>query len=151
MKTSTQSLGLSRALVALAVALAFGPALAQEGGGLAPLATAPVSAISVGAGLASGDEKDRARFGMFNGLRTHDVTGLLGFGYYNRDAASGRWMSLEGRNLGLDNRELGLSYRRLGDLKFNVDYSEITRHDPRTINSSLVGAGTTTARRVTQA
>jgi MtrB/PioB family decaheme-associated outer membrane protein len=53
-------------------------------------------------------------------------------------------MSLEGRNLGLDNRELGYSYRRLGDLKFNVDYSEITRHDPRTINTSLVGAGTTT-------
>lgn len=144
MKTSTQSLGLSRALVALAVGLAFGPARAQEGGGLAPLATAPVSAISVGVGLASGDEKDRARFGMFNGLRTHDVTGLLGFGYYNRDAALGRWMSLEGRDLGLDNRELGFSYRRLGDLKFNVDYSEITRHDPRTINTSLAGAGTTT-------
>lgn len=144
MKTSTQSLGLSRTLVALAVALAFGPARAQEGGGLAPLATAPASAISVGVGVASGDEKDRARFGLFNGLRTHDVTGLLGFGYYNRDAESGRWMSLEGRNLGLDNRELGYSYRRLGDLKFNVDYSEITRHDPRTINTSLAGAGTTT-------
>jgi MtrB/PioB family decaheme-associated outer membrane protein len=144
MKTSTQSLGLSRTLVALAVVLACGTARAQEGGGLAPLATAPVSAISVGVGLASGDEKDRARFGMFNGLRTHDATGLLGFGYYNRDAASGRWMSLEGRNLGLDNRELGYSYRWLGDLKFNVDYSEITRHDPRTINTSMVGAGTTT-------
>jgi MtrB/PioB family decaheme-associated outer membrane protein len=144
MKTSTQRPGLSRASVALAVALAFGPARAQEGGGLAPLATAPVSAISVGVGVATGDEKDRARFGLFNGLRTHDVTGLLGFGYYNRDAVSGRWMSLEGRNLGLDNRELGYSYRRLGDLKFNVDYNEITRHDPRTINTSLVGAGTTT-------
>ena len=146
MKTSTQSLGLSRTLVALAVALAFGPARAQEGGGLAPLATAPATAISAGVGVASGDEKDRARFGMFNGLRTHDATGLLGFGYYNRDAASGRWMSLEGRNLALDNRELGYSYRRLGDLKLNVDYSEITRHDPRTINTSLQGAGTTTPR-----
>ena len=154
MKTSIQRPGLSRTLVALAVVLAFSPARAQEEGGIArgPVngpgytSTAPVSSISVGVGVSSGDEKDRARWGMFNGLRVDDVNGLLGFGYYNRDAASGRWMSLEGRNLGLDNRELGYSYRRLGDLKFNVDYSEITRHDPRTINTGLGGAGTTTTR-----
>jgi len=152
MKTSTQSLGLSRTLVALAVALAFGPSHAQEAGGIArgPVngpgytSTAPESSISVGVGASSGDEKDRARWGMFNGLRVDDVNGLLGFGYYNRDAEAGKWMSLEGRNLGLDNRELGYSYRRLGDFKFNIDYSEITRHDPRTINTSLQGAGTTT-------
>jgi len=152
MKISTQRPGLSRALVALAVALAFGPARAQEAGGIArgPVngpgytSTAPESSISVGVGVSSGDEKDRARWGMFNGLRVDDVNGLLGFGYYNRDAASGKWMSIEGRNLGLDNRELGYSYRRLGDFKFNIDYSEITRHDPRTINTSLQGAGTTT-------
>ena len=56
MKTSTQSLGLSRTLVALAVALAFGPSHAQEAGGIArgPVngpgytSTAPESSISVG-------------------------------------------------------------------------------------------------------
>ncbi len=152
MKTSIQRPGLSRTLVALAVVLAFGPARAQEAGGIArgPVngpgytSTAPESSISVGVGVSSGDEKDRARWGIFNGLRVDEVNGLLGFSYFNRDAASGKWMSLEGRNLGLDNRELGYSYRRLGDFKFNVDYSEVTRHDPRTINTSLQGAGTTT-------
>ena len=152
MKTSIQRPGLSRTLIALAVVLAFGPARAQEAGGIArgPVngpgytSTAPESSISVGVGVSSGDEKDRARWGMFNGLRVDEVNGLLGFSYFNRDAASGKWMSLEGRNLGLDNRELGYSYRRLGDFKFNVDYSEVTRHDPRTINTSLQGAGTTT-------
>ncbi|OFW24621.1 MAG: hypothetical protein A3H97_20050 [Acidobacteria bacterium RIFCSPLOWO2_02_FULL_65_29] len=143
MTTSRQILGFSQTFVALAVAAAFSPAHAQEGGDIAQL-TEPGSSISLGLGLATGDSKDRARFGMFNGLRKHDVNGLLGFNYLNRDGASGRWLTIEGRNLGLDNRELGFSYRRLGDLKFTADYSEITRHDPRTINTSLQGAGTTT-------
>jgi MtrB/PioB family decaheme-associated outer membrane protein len=140
MKTSRQYLGFSQTMVALAVLAAFSPARAQE----AADSTKPTSTISVGVGLLSGSEQDRARFGMFNGLRKHDTNGLLGFTYLNRDNASGTWMSLEGANLGLDNRELGFSYRRLGDMKFTADYSELVRHDPRTINTSLAGAGTTT-------
>jgi MtrB/PioB family decaheme-associated outer membrane protein len=144
MKTWTPFPGATRALFVLAAAAVFAPVQAQDGGGTAPLTTAPESSISVGVSATSGNEKDRARFGLFNGLRDHDTNGLLGFGYYNRDPASGRWIGIEGRNLGLDNRELGLSYRQLGDFRVNVDYSELVRHDPRTINTSLTGAGTTT-------
>lgn len=139
MKTSRQYLGFSQTIVALAVVAAFSPARAQQ----AADSTKPSTTVSVGVGVASGDEQDRARFGMFNGLRKHDTNGLLGFTYLNRDNASGTWMSLDGRNLGLDNRELGFSYRRLGDLKFTAEYGELVRHDPRTINTSLAGAGTT--------
>ena len=140
MKTSRQYLGISQSVIALAVLAAFGPARAQDIGEL----TAPGNSVSVGVGATSGDDKDRARFGMFNGLRDHDTNGLLGFSYLNRDNASGKWITIEGRNLGLDNRELSYSYRNLGDLKFTADYGELVRHDPRTINTSLVGAGTTT-------
>ena len=140
MKNCKQIPGFTQTAVALAVLAAFGPARAQDIGEL----TAPGNSISVGVGAASGDEKDRARFGMFNGLRKQDYHGLFGFSYLDRDAASGRWFTVEGRNLGLDNREASFSYRRLGDLKLWGEYSELVRHDPRTINTGLVGAGTTT-------
>ncbi len=140
MTTSKQYLGISQTVIALAVLAAFGPARAQD---IADL-TAPGNSMSVGLGVASGDEKDRARFGMFNGLRTQQGHGLIGFSYLDRDAASGKWFTLEGRNLGLDNREVGFSYRKLGDMKLWGEYSEIVRHDPRTINTGLIGAGTTT-------
>ena len=134
---------LSQTLIAVAVAAAFGPVQAQDAPDLAQL-TAPGKSVSLGVGLSSGNEKDRARFGMFNGLRDGDSNALLGFSYNNREESTGKWMSLEGRNLGLDNRELGFSYRQLGDMKFTVDYSELVRHDPRTINTSMGGAGSTT-------
>jgi hypothetical protein len=128
MKTSRQYIGFGQTLVALSVAAAFSPALAQD---IAALSAAE-NFISIGVGAASGDEKDRARFGMFNGLRKHDTNGLLGFSYLNRDNASGTWMGLEARNLGLDSREAAYTYRRLGDLKFTAEYGELVRHDPRT-------------------
>lgn len=127
-------------LVALPVAAAFGVAHAQAPD-VAEVA-APGTSVSVGVGVASGDEKDRARFGMFNGLRKHDVNALLGFRYEQPYNASGLGLSLEGRNLALDNRELNFVYRRPGDMKFTAEYSEITRHEPRTVNTSLQGVGT---------
>jgi len=137
MNTSKLNFAFSQTLVALAVLAAYSPAQAQE-------TAAPQSSVSVGLGAASGDSKDRARFGMFNGLREHNGHGLLGIDYVNRNASTGLWTSFEGRNLGLDNRELGFSQRKLGDWKYSADYSELVRHDPRTINTGLIGAGTTT-------
>jgi MtrB/PioB family decaheme-associated outer membrane protein len=141
MKTSNRLLGIGQILVASAVCAVYGPAQAQE---IDQLTAPGTSSVSVGVGLSSGEDKDRARSGMFNGLRKHDTNGLLGFSYADRDASTGRWLSVEGRNVGLDNREFGISYRLLGDMKLWGDYSEIVRHDPRTFNSGLIGAGTTT-------
>ena len=133
---------LSRILAAMAAVFASSMALAQEGGA-GPAYLLPDNTVSIGIGVAGGEDKDRTRFGLFNGLRKHDTNGMLDFNYSNKDAATGRWMTLEGRNLFLDNREFGYTYRNLGDFRLKVDYSEITRHDPRTINTSLSGIGTT--------
>ncbi|MBI3371864.1 MAG: MtrB/PioB family decaheme-associated outer membrane protein [Betaproteobacteria bacterium] len=141
MTTSKQNVGFGQTVIALAVLSAFASAAgAQEIDAL----TAPGNSISVGGSIASGNEKDRARFGMFNGLRNQQGHGLLGFTYRDADSNAGKWFTLEGRNLGLDNREVGFAYRKLGDLKLWGDYSEVVRHDPRTITTGLVGAGTTT-------
>ncbi|HSN42006.1 MAG TPA: MtrB/PioB family outer membrane beta-barrel protein, partial [Burkholderiales bacterium] len=135
--------GFSQTVIALAVLAAFGPAHAEDGDDLAQL-TKPESSVSVGVGAASGGEKDRALFGQYNGLRKDSVNLLLDLDYVKRNDATGTWTTVRGRNLGLDNRELGFSMQKQGDWKFSADYNEITRHDPRTINTGMLNAGTTT-------
>lgn len=140
MNTVKQQPALSQTLIALAVLAAFGPARAQDIGEL----TAPGNSISIGAGVVSGNDKDRARFGLYNGLRNHSVNGLLGFEYLNRDDATGTWTKAEGRNLGLDSREFSFSREKQGDWKFNAGFSEIVLQNQRTINTGMTGAGSTT-------
>src|SRR5512141_51776 len=105
MKTS-EHFGFSQTLIALALLAAFGPAQAQEG-------SVSEGWVGVGAGYASGDSKDRARFGLFNGLREDNWYPLFDFGYMNRDSASGSWTTFTGRNLGLDSREAAFTTRKL--------------------------------------
>ncbi|MBL0143353.1 MAG: MtrB/PioB family decaheme-associated outer membrane protein [Betaproteobacteria bacterium] len=137
MKTSTQRLGFTQTLIALAVLSAFGQANAQE-------AAAPQGSVSLGGLYVSGDSADRARFGLYNDLREHSGYGLLDFSWVNRDSAAGLWTSFDGRNLFLDTRELNFTTRKLGDWKIVADYNEIIRYSPYTINTGMTGAGTTT-------
>lgn len=149
MTISTSMPRLGRFAAAVAAVFLAGPSLAQTN----PKETSaitneqyviPENTVDIGVEFGSGNEKDRARSGMFDGLRKHDVNGLLDFNYTNRAAGGdGRWLVIEGRNLGLDNREASARWRGLGDFNLKGEYSEITRHDPRTINSSLTGAGST--------
>ena len=142
--TKTERIPRSGPVIAgLAAALACSATPAQDIQNTAAY-TSPENSVSVGAGISSGDHRDRTRFGLFNGLRERDANLLLDFNYSGRDPNAGRWVTIQGRNLGLDNRELGFDYRHLGDFRLKVDYGEITRHDPRIINTSLQGAGTTT-------
>lgn len=143
MTTSEKVLRLTRNSAALAAALLSSATLAQEIANTAAY-VAPDNSVNIGAGASTGDHRDRTRFGLFNGLRENDGNLLLDFNYSAKDAASGRWMIFQGRNIGLDNRELGFDYRNLGDFRLKVDYGEITRHDPRIVNTSLQGSGTTT-------
>ena len=140
MKTSTQLAGFSQTAIALAVLAAFNPAQAQT-----PVyVDTPTNSVSVGIGGTSGDIKDRAQFGIYNGLRTHDSNLLLNFNYKSIPEPSGFLMKLEGRNLGLDNREARGSVEVLGDWRIGAEYSEITKHSPYTINSGMSNGGTTT-------
>ena len=143
MNGSKQHLDFSRTVIALAVLAAFAPAHAAEDGDIAQL-TAPGSSVSVGVGAVSGNSKDRALFGLYNGLRNNDVNALLGFSYLNNGDAAGRRTTVEGSNLGLDNRELSFTQQQPGNWKYSLGYSELVRHDPRTINTGMIGAGSTT-------
>ncbi len=132
MKTRQQRQRFNQTLLVLAVLAALGQAQAQES-----------ASVTVGGTYASGDSQDRARFGLYNGLRENDAYGILDFGYRSRDAASGLWISIDGRNLFLDTREVAASVRKPGDWKVSADYSEILRSEPRTINTSAQGMGST--------
>jgi MtrB/PioB family decaheme-associated outer membrane protein len=143
MKTSKQNIVMRQTLLAVAVLAAVGQARAQMSEEVRQLTT-PDSSISVGAAGVSGDSKDRAQFGMFNGMREHDAYLLLDLDYARRDNATGTWMTVYGRNLGLDNREFRAGMQKQGDWKVFGEYNEITRHSPFTVNTGMLNAGSTT-------
>ena len=143
MSTSKKDLGTCQKFIALALLVAFAPAYADDTDDFAQL-TKPESVVSAGASAASGDEQDRTLFGQYNGLRKHDFNLLLDFDYVKRDNGTGTWTTIRGRDLGLDTPELGIELNRQGDWKFSLNYEQIVKHDPRTINTGLLGAGTTT-------
>jgi len=127
--------------MALAMLAAFGPAWADDDAVIE--LSKPSSFVTAGAAGVSGDRKDRSLFGQYNGLRKDDAFLMLDFSYVKRDEATGTWTILEGRDLGLETRELRGQYGPQGNWKVYGEYSEIVRRYPRTINSSIQGAGTT--------
>lgn len=142
MKTNQQQFGFSQTLLALAVVAAYAPAYAEDAE-VARL-TQPESSVSIGVGSASGHQKDRSLFGQFNGLRDNATTLQLDLDINKRNEETGAWFRLNGNNLGLDSRDLSVSYEKQGDWKLGADYSELVHHELRTINTGLLGAGTTT-------
>ncbi|HXZ49834.1 MAG TPA: MtrB/PioB family decaheme-associated outer membrane protein [Usitatibacter sp.] len=131
----------SRTLMALAMLGVFGPAWADENA-VAQLANPDEGWVSIGGAGVSGDSKDRSLFGQYNGLRKDDAYLMLDFGYVKRDPATGTWTIVEGRDLGLTTREVRGQYGPQGNWKIFGEYSELTRYYPRTVNTSMQGAGT---------
>jgi MtrB/PioB family decaheme-associated outer membrane protein len=144
MRTNANNFGFRKSVIALAVVVAYGPAFAGVVDDTAQFTNPNASQVSVGIGMASGDESDRSIWGQYNGKRDHDVNLLLDFDYLTRDNATGTWTRAEGRDLGLDTRELRFSQERQGDWKYGIEYSGNVKHDIRTINTSMTGAGSTT-------
>ena len=142
MKIPKQQFCFSKKLLVLSVLAAFGSAHADEEE-VAQLIK-PDSSVSVGLGAATGDSKDRAIFGQYNGRRLDSSYLLLDIDVVKRDDALGLWTNFQGSNLGLDNQELSFSQNKQGDWKYSVEYSELVRRDPRTINTGMLNAGTTT-------
>lgn len=124
------------ALAACCSAQSQDSALAQQ--------TTPESSITVGAGAVGGAQRDRALIGQYNGLRPNSAYGQLELDIQQRDDASGTWTTLQGRDLGLNDRDLSISREQQGAWKLSADYSELVRHDPRSVNTGMLGAGTTT-------
>ena len=142
MKTMNRNLRVSPALIAVAVLAAIGQARAQVSDEIKQL-TEPESSVTVGLAGVSGDSRDRAQFGMFNGMRNDRGYLLLDIDYLRRDNATGTWASLQARNLGLDNREFAIGMHKQGNWKIFGEYNEITRHSPFTVNTAMRDAGST--------
>ena len=123
MKTSIQVFGAGPTILALAVSAAIGQVCAQVTDEVKQLIE-PESSVSIGAAGVSGDSRDRAQFGMFNGMRKDSGYLLFDIDYLTRDNASGTWTMLQGRNLGLDNRELRAGMQKQGDWKVLGEYNE---------------------------
>lgn len=126
--------------MALAMLAVFGPAWAEDDA-VAELAR-PSSVVSVGAAGVTGDARDRSLFAQYNGLRKDDAYLMLDFSWVKRDDATGTWTVVEGRNLGMTDREVRALYGPQGRWKVYGEYWELTRWYPRTVNTSLQGAGT---------
>ena len=124
--------------MAVALALAFGNAIAQEDA--AQLLIKPESSISVGIGNWS---NDRLQQGIYDGMREGKAYGLLDLDLVKRYEDTGTWLTLSGSNLGLDTRELRAEWLRQGDIGVSIEYSRLTRENPLIFSSLLQGAGTT--------
>ncbi|WP_088280056.1 MtrB/PioB family decaheme-associated outer membrane protein [Ideonella sp. A 288] len=130
--------GLRLTLVSMAVLAACFAARAQD---IKPLE----ASVTIGLGLIDGDSRDRAQFGQYNGLRNdRNAFGLLGFDYDRHLAESDQWLRLIGTNLLGDTRELSLVWQRFGQWRISADFGQSVRADPYTVNTGLLGAGTTT-------
>lgn len=136
-----QHIGFSHKLVTLAVLAAFNPVHAAEGDNISP-ATSLRGTASAGLAVAGGNSKDRALFGQYNGLRNQNEHLLLDADIVNQNDASGIRTTFQGSNFGLDDRELRFTQNKQGNWKYSAAYSELTRNDPRTINTGVQGIGT---------
>lgn len=97
------------------------------------------SEISIGVGSWS---DQRMQQGKFDGMRDKGSYGTIDGHYLKRDDATGTWTSLYLKNLGLDTAEFGARYEKQGDWGVSLDYSQIRREHPLTINTGLTGIGT---------
>lgn len=142
MNTYEQHFGFKQKLLVIALLVAFGPASADDAA-VAKLTSPDTASVSAGAGGVVGDQAERTIFGQYNGWSNHTGGLLLDFELIQRDDLTGTWLHAEGRDLGLDSRELSFSRDKQGDWKYSAQYSELVRHDPRTINTGLQGVGGT--------
>lgn len=120
-----------------ALLAAFGSAGAAEGDDIAQL-TKSESTVSLGAGNVN---NDGARFGQYTGMNESGIYGLLDADIVKRDDTTGTWLKFTGRNLGLENRELKLEHNRQGDWGYYLDFSQMPRYEPYTVNTAVTGTG----------
>ncbi len=134
--------GFRQSLIALAI-LAVCAAAHADDSDISQL-TQPQSSVGIGVWNSSGALRERGFFGQYNGMRDHRTSAQLEVDINKRDEATGTSMTLRGRNLGLDDRDLSFTHEQQGAWKYSIDYSGLVRHEVRTLNTGMLGAGTTT-------
>lgn len=141
-RTSRKAFPLS--VLAGAMLAVAAPVHAAEDDELAEIGK-PESSISVGIGYVSDDNR---RFGQYSGLHDEGFYGLLDLDYERRDEDTGTWVEFSGRNLGLDSREVRFEHERQGDWEYFLEYNQIPRMEPYTVNTLLQGISTSQLTRV---
>lgn len=127
------------AAITAAVLAAYAPAHAEQNPEIEKL-TRPQSAISVGVGYVA---EDAPRFGQYSGLNKQGGQALLNVDINKLDTSTGTWIKFRGNNLGLESRDMRLTHERQGDWAYYLDYNEMPRFEPYTINTAVTGIGTT--------
>ena len=117
---------------------AFSAAHAQEADEVSALTNPNGGSVNLGLGYVS---KDNGRFGQYNGLNEKGGYGILDFNWTRRDDATGTWMRLWGRNVGYEHRELQWEHNRQGDWGYFINFNQIPRYSPYTINTGVQGIG----------
>jgi MtrB/PioB family decaheme-associated outer membrane protein len=140
MKTSKlRSTGTAVATIG-SLTLSFAGAVAAEDEPPREL-TEPESTVSLGVGYLN---HDNTRFGEYNGVTDDGGYALIDVDFLSRDDATGTWFSVNGRNLGLDSREVLIEYERQGKWGVFLEYSQIPRLFPLSVNTGLTGIGDST-------
>jgi MtrB/PioB family decaheme-associated outer membrane protein len=134
----------SRSALALAIVAAFASANAQEKKEEEKGPINEKASVEVGVAGVTGDSKDRAFWGQYNGMRYQDAYGIINLDYSRLDTSTGTWLDITGSNLGLQTRELGARWSRQGNWVLGGNYNELWSVNPYTVNSGVAGLGTTT-------
>lgn len=136
MARSTHWLRCHCTAVAWVMAGASGAALAQ---------TASLQgSLSLGLVAVDGGPADRALFGQYTGQHpARNLYGTLAVDLRQRDAVGGTWAEFHARDLLGNGREAHLFWQRPGDWKVSARYGEGIRYEPHTLNTGLLGAGST--------
>ena len=102
--------------------------------------TKPSSIVNIGAGQLF---NDNARFGQYTGLRNEGLYGIFNIDISKRYDDTGTWFKLLGRNLGFQNRDIRFEHSKQGNWGYSIDYSQLPRYEPFTVNTAVTGIGTT--------
>lgn len=108
------------------------------------LLTKPSSTVSVGVATHKSTDGSSPIQGQYTGVRANTTAVQLDLDINTRDEAIGKALYLKASNLGLDNQDLSISYEKQGAWKLGAEYSDLVHRGIRTINTGMVGAGTTT-------
>ena len=104
------------------------------------------ASISLGLGGVGGGAGNRSIYNQYNALglnNNNPSAGILGFDYSVRDPESMTLFQFRGSNLLDDSRELGLSWAEPGEWRLKATYGELVHTSPYTLNSGVVGVGST--------
>ena len=122
--------------VAVSVAIASFPALADD---VAGLISPNQAEVSIGISNASGVD---GLYRQYSGVGKSGAFGGLGVKYIDRDD-NGRWLRLEAINLGTKNQEFQISAEKQADWILGASYDEVTRYSYLDFQSNNTGLGST--------